>query len=63
MRDEALMAVAGCLAMVLVAVILSLCVMAGIRATDADRAYRSARAEACRTINDQALRTLCLVKP
>lgn len=46
----------------LVAVVFIFCWL-GVRATDADRSFRTARAEACRTVEDQALRTLCLVKP
>lgn len=60
-RTETKMLIAGVVAMVLLAAVLLAVIVAGVRATDADRAHRTARAEACRTIEDQTLRTLCLV--
>lgn len=53
---------AGVIAMVLVAAVLLAMIGAGLRVTEVDRAYRTARAEACRSIEDEALRTLCLVR-
>lgn len=55
--------VVGTIIAVLVATVLAFGLWAGLRITEADRHYRTARAAACRTIEDQSLRTLCLVKP
>ncbi len=48
--------------MVLLAVVVIGFTNAGIRATDADRQHRSVRSEACRSVEDETLRTLCLVQ-
>lgn len=55
--------VGAIVAMVLGTVIVLGMLWAGVRATEADREHRTARVEACRTVEDQALRTLCLAKP
>lgn len=45
----------------IVCALLAFGLLVGQRTTEADRSHRTARAEACRAIEDQALRTLCLV--
>ena len=48
--------------MVLLAAVTSLLIYSGIVATREDREWRARRATACTSIEDQALRTLCVVK-
>ncbi len=61
-RTERLILIGVVVGMTLLAGILAYCIYAGIDATREDREWRAKRADACRTVEDQAMRTLCLVK-
>ena len=61
-RTERLILIGVVVGMVLLAAVLAYMVYAGIDATREDREWRAKRAAACETVEDQAMRTLCLVK-
>lgn len=52
--------VAAVATVLLTAIVFITVAWAGVRATEADREFRSRKAEACRTIEDDSIRALCI---
>lgn len=60
MYDRQNAAVVAIAAVLIAVAIFITAAWAGVRATEADREFRSRKAEACRTIDDDSIRALCI---